>query len=99
MAQYNYILVVGEKEIGTGQVSIDLRLNSIMLKPIFVHFCLLHNIQYILYRSFLYRVLPPISDVLACIQVAVRVRDKNDAPLMSIDDLLNQFKDDVASFR
>lgn len=41
----------------------------------------------------------PVSNVLACIQVAVRVRDKNDAPLMSIDDLLNQFKDDVASFR
>ncbi|XP_041999245.1 threonine--tRNA ligase, mitochondrial 1-like [Salvia splendens] len=50
LAQYNYILVVGEKEVGTGQV-------------------------------------------------AVRVRDKNDAPLKHIDDLLLQFKDEVASFR
>ncbi|KAH6783894.1 Threonyl-tRNA synthetase [Perilla frutescens var. hirtella] len=50
MAQYNYILVVGEKEVGTGQV-------------------------------------------------AVRVRDNNDATLKSIEDLVNQFKDEVASFR
>ncbi|KAK6132124.1 hypothetical protein DH2020_034115 [Rehmannia glutinosa] len=50
LAQYNYILVVGEKEVGTGQVS-------------------------------------------------VRIRDSNDANLKSIDDLLNHFKDDVASFR
>lgn len=34
MAQYNYILVVGEKEIGTGQVSIYLRLNSITFKTV-----------------------------------------------------------------
>ncbi|KAL0299485.1 UNVERIFIED_CONTAM: Threonine--tRNA ligase, mitochondrial 1 [Sesamum radiatum] len=50
LAQYNYILVVGEKEVGTGQV-------------------------------------------------AVRVRDNNDANLKSIDDLLNYFKDEVAAFR
>ncbi|KAL6541788.1 hypothetical protein OROGR_011274 [Orobanche gracilis] len=50
LAQYNYILVVGEKEVGTGQV-------------------------------------------------AVRVRDGNDTILKSIEDLLNQFKDDVAAFR
>ncbi|KAL1555068.1 threonine--tRNA ligase [Salvia divinorum] len=50
LAQYNYILVVGEKEVGTGQV-------------------------------------------------AVRVRDKNDAPLKNIEDLLLQFKDEVACFR
>ncbi|KAG6391943.1 hypothetical protein SASPL_149707 [Salvia splendens] len=50
LAQYNYILVVGEKEVGTGQV-------------------------------------------------AVRVRDKNEAPLKNIEDLLLQFKDEVASFR
>ncbi|KAL8049717.1 hypothetical protein ABFX02_06G037500 [Erythranthe guttata] len=50
MAQYNYILVVGEKEVGTGQV-------------------------------------------------AVRVRDINDANLQSIDDVLNRFKDETASFK
>ncbi|KAL8557064.1 hypothetical protein ACS0TY_004512 [Phlomoides rotata] len=50
MAQYNYILVVGEKEVGTGQV-------------------------------------------------AVRVRDNNDTKLKSIEDLLNQFKDEVAAFK
>ncbi|KAK6124326.1 hypothetical protein DH2020_041947 [Rehmannia glutinosa] len=50
LAQYNYILVVGEKEVGTGQV-------------------------------------------------AVRIRDSNDANRKSIEDLLNHFKDDVAAFR
>ncbi|XP_075476513.1 threonine--tRNA ligase, mitochondrial 1-like [Primulina tabacum] len=50
LAQYNYILVVGEKEVGTGQV-------------------------------------------------AVRVRDNNDANLKSIEDLVNHFKDEVAAYR
>lgn len=33
------------------------------------------------------------------VQVAVRVRDNNDANLKSIEDLLNHFKDELAAFR
>lgn len=32
MAQYNYILVVGEKEVGTGQVSIYFRIYTVIFK-------------------------------------------------------------------
>ena len=49
LAQYNYILVVGEEEANTGQVS-------------------------------------------------VRVRDKADHSVMSIESLLNHFKEEVAAF-
>ncbi|XP_010533069.1 PREDICTED: threonine--tRNA ligase, mitochondrial 1-like [Tarenaya hassleriana] len=49
LAQYNFILVVGEEEAATGQVS-------------------------------------------------VRVRDKSDHKVMSIEDLLNHFKDEVAAY-
>lgn len=50
LAQYNYILVVGEKEVGTRQV-------------------------------------------------AVRDRDSNNANLKSVDDLLIQFKEEVAAYK
>ncbi|RVW47274.1 hypothetical protein CK203_070148 [Vitis vinifera] len=85
LAQYNYILVVGEEEANTGQF--DNHPNPPIPNPTPIdEVCLVANAAG--NSSF------PVSPY----EVSVRVRDKGDHSVMSMENLLSYFKSEIAAF-
>lgn len=89
LAQYNFILVVGEEEANTGQV-LTIFNYFIVPREFCIHnACLMYHILPCSLRGFILE---------SFFQVSVRVRDKSDHSVMSIDDLLKHFKEENDAF-
>lgn len=93
MAQYNYILVVGEEEAKTGQVQpFIFHLDNI------TRYTKLLSIKKPINESLSSRLIDMLLPVAILMQVSVRVRDGSDHSVMSLEALLEHFKEEVAAF-